>query len=173
MPLALGYPALIGCYSMKPNIDRMCGTRINIYCALIAKPEGGKNLAIERAIVMTDLRSNLDCMKASPGGDAQLAALLGDKWCGKKGSKDRVPGPRKMGLINGEMTDMLKKTSIDNSVLASKMCNLWDDNEDIKPTKEGFIIINCRVSWLGGIPADLERPERFAELFSNESNYGL
>lgn len=173
MPLGLGYPALIGCYSMKPNLDRMCGTRINTYISLIAKPEGGKNQAIERAIVMTDIRSNLDYMKASPGGDAQLAALLGDKWCGKKGSKDRVPGPRKMGLINGEMTDMLKKTSIDNSVLASKMCNLWDDNEDIKPTKEGFITINCRVSWLGGIPADVERPERFSELFSSESNYGL
>src|SRR5208337_1462848 len=173
MPLGLGYPALIACYSMKPNLDRMCGTRINTYCALIAKPEGGKNQAIERAIAMTDIRSNLDYMKASPGGDAQLAALLGDKWCGKKGSKDRVPGPRKMGLVNGEMTDMLKKTSIDNSVLASKMCNLWDDNEDIKPTKEGFITINCRVSWLGGIPADVERPERFAELFSSESNYGL
>jgi hypothetical protein len=173
MPLGLGYPALIGCYSMKPTLDRMCGTRINTYIALIAKPEGGKNQAIERAIVMTDIRSNVDYMKATPGGDAQLAALLGDKWCGKKGSKDRVPGPRKMGLINGEMTDMLKKTSIDNSVLASKMCNLWDDNEDIKPTKEGFITINCRVSWLGGIPADLERPERFAELFSSESNYGL
>src|SRR5208337_3625191 len=150
MPLGLGYPALIACYSMKPNLDRMCGTRINTYCALIAKPEGGKNQAIERAIAMADIRSNLDYMKASPGGDAQLAALLGDKWCGKKGSKDRVPGPRKMGLVNGEMTDMLKKTSIDNSVLASKMCNLWDDNEDIKPTKEGFITINCRVSWLGG-----------------------
>ena len=173
MPLGLGYPALIGCFSMKPNPDRMCGTRINTYIALIAKPEGGKNQTIERAIAMTDIRSNLDYMKASPGGDAQLAALLGDKWCGKKGSKDRVPGPRKMGLINGEMTDMLKKTSIDNSVLASKMCNLWDDNEDIKPTKEGFITINCRVSWLGGIPADVERPERFAELFSSESNYGL
>jgi hypothetical protein len=78
-----------------------------------------------------------------------------------------------MGLVNGEMTDMLKKTSIDNSVLASKMCNLWDDNEDIKPTKEGFITINCRVSWLGGIPADIERPERFSELFGSESNYGL
>jgi hypothetical protein len=174
MPLGLAYPALIGCYSMKPKLDRMCGTRINTYIALIAKPEGGKNQAIERAIVMTDIYPNLDYMKASPGGDAQLAALLGDKACrNKSNNKDRIPGPRKMGLVNGEMTDMLKKTSIDNSVLASKMCNLWDDNEDVKPTKDGFITINCRVSWLGGIPADIERPERFAELFGSESNYGL
>jgi hypothetical protein len=173
MPFGLGYPALIASHAMKPTVDRMCGTRINVYCALIAKPEGGKNQAIERAIAMTELRSNLDYMKATPGGDAQLAALLGDKSCGKKGSKVRIPGPRKMGLVNGEMTDMLKKTSIDNSVLASKMCNLWDDNEDIKPTKDGYITINCRVSWLGGIPADIEHPERFGELFSSESNYGL
>jgi len=40
---------LLGCYSVMPNVDEMCGVRINLYAALIARKGGGKNTAIRRA----------------------------------------------------------------------------------------------------------------------------
>lgn len=102
-----------------------------------------------------------------------MAGVLGDKPAGRK-NKERVPGPRKLLVVNNEMTEVLKKTSIKDSVLAATLCDLWDDNVYEKPIGRGELItVDCRVSWIGGIPADRQRPDRFTELFGAETNYGL
>jgi hypothetical protein len=96
MPLGLAYPAILVCWSAKPAHDVMAGARINLYGALIAKPEGGKNQAIDRALRMTELTKGLDYKKSNPGGDAQLAGLLGDRKSGKQGAtRERIPGHQK------------------------------------------------------------------------------
>jgi hypothetical protein len=114
-------------------------------------------------------------MKSAPGGDAQLISLLGDRPNGKKGERERVPGPAKLLLVTNEIGDVLRKTGIDNSTLATRMCDFWDDSEYDKPTgKNGEVThVDCRLSWLGGLPASVEKPERFSELFGEQSNFGL
>jgi hypothetical protein len=175
MPLALAYPAILACASVKPNLERMCGARLNLYCALIVKPGGGKNEAIRRALAMMELTPGLDYKMSAPGGDAQLVGLLGDRASGKKGDRERIPGPRKMLLVCNEIGDMLRKTGIDNSTLASRMCDFWDCSEYDKPTgKNGELThVDCRLSWLGGLPASVEQAEKFSELFGGETNFGL
>lgn len=175
MPLGLAYPAILACASVKPNLERMCGARLNLYCALIVKPGGGKNEAIRRALAMMELTPGLDYKMSAPGGDAQLVSLLGDRASGKKGDRERIPGPKKILLVCNEIGDMLRKTGIDNSTLASRMCDFWDCSEYDKPTgKNGEVThVDCRISWLGGLPASVEQPEKFGELFGGETNFGL
>jgi DNA-directed RNA polymerase subunit RPC12/RpoP len=175
MPLGLAYPAVLACASAKPNFERMCGARLNLYCALIVKPGGGKNEAIRRALTMMELIPGLDYKMSAPGGDAQLVSLLGDRASGKKGDRERIPGPKKMLLVCNEIGDMLRKTGIDNSTLASRMCDFWDCSEYDKPTgKNGEVThVDCRISWLGGLPASVEQAEKFSELFGGETNFGL
>lgn len=176
MPLGLAYPAILVCWSVKPDFDLMAGARINLYGGLIAKPEGGKNQAIDRALRMTELAKGRDYQKSNPGGDAQLAGLLGDRKSGKQGAtRERIPGPEKLLLVNNEMSDVLRKTGIDDSTLAQRLCDLWDDSEYSKPTGRNgeSINVNCRLSWIGGIPADAQHPEKFSELFGVETNFGL
>jgi hypothetical protein len=175
MPLGLAYPAILACASVKPNLERMCGARLNLYCALVVKPGGGKNEAIRRALAMLELTQGLDYKMSAPGGDAQLVGLLGDRASGKKADRERIPGPKKILLICNEIGDMLRKTGIDNSTLASRMCDFWDCSEYDKPTgKNGEVThVDCRISWLGGLPASVEQPEKFSELFGGETNFGL
>ncbi len=175
MPLGLAYPAVLACVSVKPTLDRMCGARLNLYTCLIVKPGGGKNEAIRRAIEVTDLTSRVDYLMSAPGGDAQLVSLLGDRPSGKRGDRERIPGPKRLLLICNEIGDMLSKTGIDNSTLATRMCDFWDCNEYDKPTgKSGEVAhVDCRLSWLGGLPASVEKPEKFSELFGGQTNYGL
>jgi hypothetical protein len=33
--------------------------------------------------------------------------------------------------------------------------------------------VDCRLSWLGGLPASWDKPERFSEMFGGQTNYGL
>ncbi len=46
MPRGLAYPALIGCYSVKPAYDEMDGSRINTYVVLLAGVGGGKDVTV-------------------------------------------------------------------------------------------------------------------------------
>lgn len=69
------------------------------------------------------------------------------KPSGKRGDKTRTPGPRKLLLITHEMTDVLKMTGVDNSTLASRLCDFWDDNEFEYPTKEGTVFIPAK-TWV-------------------------
>ena len=98
--------------------------------------------------------------------------MLGDKSNHDK-QKTRTPGPCKVLLITPEMTDVLKMTGIENSTLASRMCDLWDDSEFEYPTKEGLISVDCRLSWIGGIPCSVDDPVHFTELFDGETSHGL
>jgi len=170
-PLGLAYPALVAAFSVIPAADTMLGTRLNIYCGLIAAPEAGKNESIKRALAFAEV-PDLDYRRSAVGGDMQLAVLLGDKP-GKKKGEPRIPGPRRKLLVNNELTDVLKKTGIDNSTLASRLCDLWDENEYDKPSDRGTIFVDCRLSWIGGIPADEKKADRFTELFGLETNFGL
>jgi hypothetical protein len=172
----LAYPALLGAYSIKPNYDVMADTRINLYVPLIAKPEGGKNQAIKRALNVVGVTRE-EAMPTTIGGDAQLASILGDKPVRKKrgepeGDK-RNPGPKKLLIVNNEMGDVLRKTAIKDSTLGPRLCDLWDESYYTKPHERGMITVDCRLSWLGGIPADETEPERFTELMGTETNFGL
>jgi hypothetical protein len=151
----------------------MCGVRTNIYGGLIAPPESGKNVTIDRALETLELARGIDYKKAAPAGDTQLAVILGDEACGKRGSKDRKPGPIRMLLVNNEMTDVLKKTGVENSTLASKLCDLWDDPYFEKIVNKEKVTVNCRLSWIGGIPASEDNTARFSQLFGAETNFGL
>ncbi|MFZ0799963.1 MAG: bifunctional DNA primase/polymerase [Terriglobales bacterium] len=172
MPFGLAYPALIAEWSIKPDQTVYCGTRINIDMALLAQVGGGKNVAMDRACRLLELAKGTEYKKAAPSGVRALMTLLGDKSNHDK-QKTRTPGPCKVLLITHEMTDVLKMTGIENSTLASRMCDLWDDSEFEYPTKEGLISVDCRLSWIGGIPCSVDNPVRFTELFDGETSHGL
>jgi hypothetical protein len=173
MPFGLAYPALLGCYSILPDFDTMLNTRINLYVALIAYVGGGKNVAMERARRVLSLGKMGDRWEPlTAASDRGLMNAIGDKP-GKKKSEPRVPGPNKMLLMTNEMSEMLKKASIDKSTLAGTLCDLWDQNEKKIADRNGVQSCDCRVSWIGGVPVARERPEEFAEIFGSETARGL
>jgi hypothetical protein len=173
MPLGLAFPALLGCYSILPDFDTILNTRINLYVALIAHVGGGKNVAMERARKMLNLGKMGDRWEPlTAASDRGLMNAIGDRT-GKKKSDPRVPGPSKMLLMTNEMSEMLKKASIDKSTLAGTLCDLWDQNEKKIADRNGVQSCDCRVSWIGGVPVAKERPEEFAEIFGSETARGL
>jgi len=175
LPLGVAYPAVLACVSVKPNLERMCGARMNIYCALIVKPGGCKNETIRRSLIVTRLTPGHEYMKSAPGGDAQLIGLLGDRPNRKNADspEERIPGPSRMLLVTNEIGDVLSKTGIDNSTLASRLCDFWDDSEYTKLVGKDQVHVDCRLSWLGGLPASLDKPDKFSEYFGGETNFGL
>ncbi len=175
LPLGVAFPAILACVSVKPNLERMCGARLNIYCALIVKPGGCKNETIRRGLIVTGLVNGLDYTKSAPGGDAQLIGLLGDRPSRKKADnpEERIPGPKKMLLVTNEIGDVLSKTGIDNSTLASRLCDFWDNSEYTKLVGKDQVHVDCRLSWLGGLPAIVDKPDKFSEYFGGETNFGL
>lgn len=175
MPYGLAYMALIGEFGIKCDTDVICGTRINSYTALIAPVGGGKNVAMDRAKTLLELRYKDEYLPASPAGTRALMNLIGDKPSGKRGAgRERIPGPKKLLLITHEMTDVLKMTGVENSTLASRLCDFWDDNQHVYPTgKDGIISVDCRLHWIGGVPASADNPTRFTELFDSETSHGL
>jgi hypothetical protein len=129
---------------------------------------------MDRAKILLDLRYKDEYLPAVPAGTRALMNLLGDRPSGKRGSKERIPGPKKLLLITHEMTDVLKMTGVENSTLASRLCDFWDDNLHVYPTgKDGVISVDCRLHWIGGVPASAENPTRFTELFDSETSHGL
>jgi hypothetical protein len=155
----------------------MAGARVNLYVALIAPPGGGKNVAIKRALESVHLKWRQDYIKFTAGGDTQLVLALGDSPMhtekgGHKGG-ERIPGPKRILIVNNEMTEVLKKAGIESSALAPRLCDFYDDGQFEKVVNGNRVTVDCRLSWLGGIPASQDRPDRFRELFSSESNYGL
>jgi len=173
MPLGLAYPAMLGCYSILPDFDTMLDTRINLYVALIAHVGGGKNVAMDRARKMLDLgKAGERWEPLTAASDRGLMNAIGDRP-GKKKSDPRLPGPMKMLLLTNEMSEMLKKASIEKSTLAGTLCDLWDQNEKKIADRNGVQSCDCRVSWMGGIPVAKERPEEFAEIFGSETARGL
>lgn len=171
VPMGFAYPAIVTAFSVLPEYDTMLGTRLNLYCGLIGAVEAGKNVAITRALEFARIPKT-GFARSPVGGDQQLTLLIGDRP-GKKKGDPRTPGPARLLLVNNELTDVLKKTGIDNSTLGSRLCDLWDESQYQKHGERGFINVDCRLSWIGGIPADEKRAERFTELFSAETNYGL
>ena len=78
-----------------------------------------------------------------------------------------------MLLLNNEISEMLKKSGIDASTLADRLCDFYDDNEFQKMVRGEMVRVDCRISWLGGIPATVEEPNRFRDLFGAATNDGL
>jgi hypothetical protein len=135
---------------------------------------GGKNVAMDRAKTLLELHYKDEYLPASPAGTRALMNLIGDKPGKRGGGNERVAGPRKLLLITHEMTDVLKMTGVDNSTLASRLSDFWDDNQHVYPTgKDGIINVNCRLHWIGGVPASANNPTRFIELFDSETSHGL
>ncbi len=173
LPLSVAYPAILGAYSALPKYDEILGVRFNLYVALLMPVGGGKNLALERACKVLNLRPGLDYEDATLGGAGGLWNALGDKKEGRGRDATAVPGPRKMLLNPAEFGATLTNTKIDNSTLAGHLCNLWDKNRISMPTREGKREVNCRLSILGALPVDKNTPEQFSRFFSEETAHGL
>jgi hypothetical protein len=171
LPLGLAYPSVLGCYSVLPDVDEMCDTRVNLYVAILARVGGGKNEAIKRARVITELEAD-QWMIATPASDRGLMNLVGDRP-GEKKRDPRIPGPKKMLLITNEMVGVIKKASIDKSSLSTTLCDLWDENTSKVADRNGSQGCNCRLSWIGGVPVDPDSPEDFTELFGSDTTRGL
>jgi hypothetical protein len=156
-----------------PTADEFARSRINTDICLICPPGGGKNECIKRSLEITGVPyGNEGYKRTTPGGDRQLMELLGDRP-GKKRSDPRIPGPKKLLMVNNEIADVLKKASYEKSSLSSRLCDLWDENLTEIPDRSGTITADCRLSWIGGLPATLDKQERFQELFNAESIHGL
>ena len=94
---------------------------------------------MDRSKTLLELRHRDEYLPASPAGTRALMNLIGDKPSGKRGpGKERAPGPKKLLLITHEMTDVLKMTGVDNSTLASRLCDFWDDNQHVYPITLSF-----------------------------------
>jgi hypothetical protein len=172
MPLGLAYPALIGTYSVMPELDEMSDTRINGYVILLAAPGGGKNVAIKRALAIIKPPKEA-YKKSAPVSDRGVMSLIGHKVERKRGQKEVTPGPRRLLLVTNEAANVLKKANIKNSSLGATLCELWDENEYAPADRNGEQPCNCRLSWIGGLPIKREHPEEFGEYFGRESGRGL
>jgi hypothetical protein len=173
MPLGLGYPALLGCFSYIPMPDELCGTRINLFVGLIAPVGGGKNTAITRACRLLDLKKKVDWRVTTASSDRGLMGIIGDHQEGKGSNKRTVAGPTKMLLRTNEMRGTLKKAAIEGSVLADMLCEVWDSGQWECSDKTGSQACDCRLSWIGGIPVKDDSPEEFADAFGRETSNGL
>jgi len=176
LPLNLAYTALLAFASVIPDVDELSGTRINIYAALLGPIGSGKNEAMRRAKLFLALDHSRFVANAFPGGDRQLAELIGDRVVKIKGKPDeRIPGPRKLLIVTNEMDGVLKKMSIKNSTLGQTFTDLWDENQrTIQPSGgRSRINVDCRLSWIGGVPVEANNPEAFAETFGRDTSRGL
>ena len=171
VPLGLAYPALVGCYSVLPDMDEMCETRINLYVPLIAPVGGAKDVVIDRARRVLRIPAG-DVTNCTVVSDRGLMNEIGDRP-GEKRSDPRIPGPRKKLLVSKEMGDTLRKASIDNSTLFGTFTNFWDENKKAVSDSKGRQEADCRLSWIGGIPIRTNAPEEFAEAFGSQSAKGL
>lgn len=173
MPLGLAYPALIGTYSVMPDIDEMADTRINTYVILLAAPGGGKNVAIKRALAMVSPPKET-YKKSAPVSDRGVMSLVGHRTEKKQGGKKEVThGPKKLLLVTNEAANVLKKANIKNSSLGATLCELWDENEYAPADRNGEQACDCRLSWVGGLPIKRDHPEEFGEYFGHEAGRGL
>jgi hypothetical protein len=171
VPLGLAYPAVVGCYSVLPETDRMCETRINLFVPLIAPVGGAKDVVIDRARRVLGIPPE-DVSNCTVVSDRGLMNEIGDRPGEKRGDQ-RIPGPRKKLLVSKEMGDTLRKASIENSTLFGTFTNFWDENEKAVSDSKGRQEANCRLSWIGGIPIRANAPEEFAEAFGSQSAKGL
>ncbi len=172
-PWGLSYPAVIGTFSVVPEVVEMAGTRINAYVILLAPPGGGKNVAIKRALAMVNPSSEW-YRKAAPVSDRGVMSLVGHRTVKKRGSEsETIRGPHKLLLVTNEAANVLKKANIKNSSLGATLCDLWDENQYTAADRNGEQSCDCRLSWLGGLPIKRDHPEEFGEYFGRETGRGL
>jgi hypothetical protein len=172
-PLGHAYPAMLGAYSFVPDLDSMCGCRLGVYVCIVAPVGGGKNTSLVRAIQVLGLRKGLDWKVTTASSDRGLMDAIGSKTEGRGKDKKTVPGPRKLLLRTNEMGATLKKAAIDGSVLSDMLCEVWDTGEWECRDKSGSSECDCRMSWVGGVPVDTDKPEQFAEAFGKFASRGL
>ncbi|MFZ3212710.1 MAG: hypothetical protein ABSE40_19350 [Candidatus Sulfotelmatobacter sp.] len=172
-PLGHAYPAMLGAYSFVPDLDVMCGCRLGLYVCIVAPVGGGKNTSLVRAIQVLGLRKGLDWKVTTASSDRGLMDAIGSKTEGRGKDKKTVPGPRKLLLRTNEMGATLKKAAIDGSVLSDMLCEVWDTGEWECRDKGGSSECDCRMSWVGGVPVDADKPEQFAEAFGKFASRGL
>ncbi len=90
VPLGLAYPALVGCFSVLPDMDEMCETRINLYVPLIAPVGGAKDVVIDRARRVLRIPAE-DVSNCTVVSDRGLMNEIGDRPGDKR---KRSPNPR-------------------------------------------------------------------------------
>jgi hypothetical protein len=173
LPLSIAYPAVLTAYSAVMKDDEILDVQCNLYTALMMGVGGGKNIALTRSARALNLRYELDYMDATIGGAGGLFQALGNKSEGRGKDKVDIPGPRKMLINPAEFAATLANMKLENSTLATHLCNLWDKRQISLPVREGKREINCRLSILGALPVDAEAPETFTRYFGEETGAGL
>jgi hypothetical protein len=121
------------------------------------------------------MRHGIDYVDATIGGVGGLFQLLGEKTeSGGKGQPKIVtPGPTRLLINPSEFGATMINMKIQNSTLPAHLCNLWDKRQITLPVKEGNRPIDCRISILGALPANVDAPESFTRYFSVETGEGL
>lgn len=173
LPLSIAYPAVLTAYSAVPKEDEILGVQCNLYCGLMMGVGGGKNIALTRSARALNLRYELDYMDATIGGAGGLHQAIGGRTERNGREKVEIPGPRKMLLNPAEFAATLANMKLENSTLATHLCNLWDKIQISLPVREGKREINCRLSILGALPVDADQPETFTRYFGEETGAGL
>lgn len=178
LPLGIALPAVLGVFSIVPDMDEMCGTRINEYVAVIGESGSGKNVAWDRALDVLGLRRDSEFVKnTAPTGARILMQYVGDRPASGRNSKNlpRVPGPRKMLIRSNEISDCFLAGRAESSTLINRLTDFWDENvfELPEPRGGGVCRANCRLSWVGGLPATADKPERFLDIFGRNTGFGL
>jgi hypothetical protein len=156
-----------------PRVDEILGNHFGLYTALMMPVGGGKNIALNRSALVLGLRADLDYMDASIGGAGGLFQCLGEKTEGQGKNKITVPGPRKMLVNPAEFAATMINMTIDRSTLGGHLTNLWDKHHITLPVRDGVRSITCRLSILGALPVDRDKPETFTRYFGEETGQGL
>ena len=152
-PVAYAWPALLAAASV---LVPRCGSRTNLFVALIGPPGSGKSSVFE--YVFRLLRLEKPFLERLKSGSAEgLMAKIGD-----------IGGAPRL-FFPGELAHLLKKAAIEGSTFCETLSDLYYGDEQSSTIAKGKEInFNCRLTLAGGIP-----PESFGDLFGAASTQGL
>jgi hypothetical protein len=152
-PIAYAWPALLAAASV---LVPKCGTRTNLYVALIGPPGSGKSSAFEYAFKLLSLDKPL-LQRLKSGSAEGLMKFVGN-----------VEGAPRL-FFPGELAHLLKKAAIDGSTFCETLSDLYyTDAQESTVSEQKKIEFNARLSIAGGLPE-----ESFGDLFGAASTQGL
>ena len=152
-PLAYAWPALLAAASV---LVPRCGTRTNLYVALIGPPGSGKSSAFEYAFKLLSVEKPL-LQRLKSGSPEGLMKFIGN-----------AEGAPRL-FFPGELAHLLKKASIEGSTFCETLSDLYyGDEQDFTVTEQKKVEFNARLSVAGGLPE-----ESFGDLFGAASTQGL
>lgn len=173
---SLAVYAILACAGSCPDYLVQDGTRLNLYVVLLSGVGSGKDTVIDRTLQVFWPSGNGPFTYTSPGGDKQLALILGPKY--DKHTKTTKPGPKHLLIVTPELGDTLAKASAEGSSLLEAYCWLKDKPKvflDAKTREQ--TLVDCVPSLLAGFPVGDRKggidPHLFAQTFGAKSSQGF